>query len=87
MEGTDRYWSVLGVSIVLAAGALVVSRPLLVAGAVSLWIWLIGAQIGFARRAQTVSDQLQLTHELETAATTAGTTVAVSLAATLSTLK
>ena len=85
MEGTDRYWSVLGVSIVLAAGALVVSRPLLVAGAVSLWIWLIGAQIGFARRVQTVSDQLQLTHELETAATTAGTTVAVSLAATLST--
>ena len=85
MEGTDRYWSVLGVSIVLAAGALVVSRPLLVAGAVSLWIWLIGAQIGFSRRVQTVSEQLQLTHELETAATTAGTTVAVSLAATLST--
>lgn len=72
-------------SIVLAAGALVFSRPLLVGGAVSLWIWLIGAQIGFASRVQTISTELQLTHECEDAATSAGATVPVTLAATLPT--
>lgn len=83
MEGTERYWGVLGVSIIFAVGALVFTRPLLVVGAVSLWVWLVGAQIGFARRVQTVSTTLQLSHELTTSTTAAGSSVDVTLEATL----
>ena len=85
MEGTERYWGVLGVSVVLAAGALILTRPLLVIGAVSLWVWLIGAQIGFAYRVQTISDTLDISHALTTPTTTAGSTVEVTLRATLTT--
>lgn len=85
MEGTERYWGVLGVSIVLAAGALMLTRPLLAVGAVSLWVWLIGAQIGFAHRVQTLSETLQLSHELSTPTIAAGRTVDVTLSATLTT--
>lgn len=83
MEGTERYWGVLGVSIVLAGGALILTRPLLAIGAVSLWIWLLGAQIGFAHRVQTISDTLRVAHTLSTSTTTAGSTVDVTLSARL----
>ena len=79
MDGTERYWRVLGVSIVLAAGALIFTRPLLVLGAVSLWVWLISAQIGFAYRVEAIAENLQLSQEVPTSTTTAGSHVAVTL--------
>ena len=85
MDGTERYWRVLGVSIVLAAGALIFTRPLLVLGAVSLWVWLISAQIGFAYRVEAIVENIQLSHEVSDSTTTAGSHVAVTLKATLTT--
>lgn len=84
MKGTERYWGVLGVSIVLAGGALIFTRPLLAVGSVSLCIWLIGAQINFSYRVQTIAENLQISQEFPVS-TTAGSTVTVSLSATLST--
>ena len=85
MEGTERYWGVLGISILLAVGALILTRPLLAIGAISLWIWLIGAQIGFAYRVRTISEMLEISHAFTTPTTTAGRTVDVTLSATLTT--
>lgn len=83
MQGTERYWGVLGVSILCAAGALIFTRPVLVVGTVSLWVWLVGAQIGFAHRVQAISTNLQLSHEFTTPTAAASDNVTVTLEATL----
>ncbi|WP_165872061.1 DUF58 domain-containing protein [Natrarchaeobius halalkaliphilus] len=70
-------------SIVLVALAVVIDEPLLLAGAIAVWGWIVAWQVTFAAELERTIDSLSVTRRLERAGVQAGDTVSVELTATL----
>ncbi|WP_248897143.1 DUF58 domain-containing protein [Haloplanus halobius] len=81
MRGTARYWEGVGIGALVAAGALVFARPLLLVGAVGVWTWLLLHQLRFAHYTALVTDDLTLGQTVSESVITAGDTVTIRLAA------
>jgi len=60
MRGTRRYWRTVAVGGVLAAGALVLARPLLLGAAVAVWGWLLVRALVFRESWRAVARGLRV---------------------------
>lgn len=74
MQGTARYWKTIAAGGVLAVGALIFARPVLIVGAMGLWMWTLIAQIRFAACIREFCEKARITHEIEDGAVAARTT-------------
>lgn len=81
MEGTRRYWEAIGVSGVLAAGALILGRPLLLGGAAGIWVWALLQQLRFAHTASVVTDDIQVTQSVSDTVVTTDTDLELRMTA------
>lgn len=55
MRGTGRYWTTVAIGGVLAAGAVVLARPVLLGGATAVWGWLLVQQVRVASEWRAVA--------------------------------
>lgn len=83
MRVTRRYWTIAGFGGALALSAVVLARPLLLAGAAALGAWLLARQYVFVRALTRTLDELTIDHEVARARTPADEPVTVSLAPSL----
>lgn len=65
MQGTRRYWASVGLTGLLAAAAIVLAQPLLVAGAAGLGTWLLAQQCLFVWTAHRLHDDLQISQTVD----------------------
>jgi uncharacterized protein (DUF58 family) len=64
MHVTRRYWASVGLAGLLAAAAIGLAQPILVAGAAGLAAWLLSHQWLFVRTAQQLQADLQITQRV-----------------------
>lgn len=79
MRGTGRYWELIIIGAIVAAGALVFAQPLLLLGAIGVWVWLLIHQLRFVHYAAVVSESIQIRHVLTESVITTGETVTIRL--------
>lgn len=60
MRATPRYWTVVAAGFVLAAGAVLFDRPVLLAGAITLGAWLVANQYRFVITLARLDDALSV---------------------------
>lgn len=83
MDLTRRSWAVAGLAVGLAVYAVVLDRPLGLAGAVLITAWLITRQYLFYRALRTLAEDLSVTQTVPKMSLRTNETVLTSLTATL----
>ncbi|MEF8843573.1 MAG: DUF58 domain-containing protein [Haloarculaceae archaeon] len=83
MDATRRYWGQATVAGLLAGGAVLLARPLLLVGAAGLGAWLLAKQGRFARQIARIEAGLTVRQSLGREVVTVDEEVAVSLVAEL----
>lgn len=83
MNVTRRWQATAGLAALLAVGAVVLARPLLLGGTAALGAWLLARQARFAREAAELADGLTVRQEPARTVVAADETVAVTLSAQL----
>lgn len=83
MKPTRRLWAVAGLAAGLAAFAVVLARPIVLAGTVLLGAWILSRQYLFARAATTLANGLTVTQSSAAAGVRTDDTVPATLTATL----
>lgn len=63
MELTRRLWAVIGLAAGLAAFAVVLDRPLALAGTILVGVWLLSRQYLFYREVTALSDEISITQQ------------------------
>lgn len=79
MQRTGRYWEFVGSGIIVAAGAIVFARPLLLVGALGVWVWLLLHQLRFTHYVAVVSGNLKVSQSVSESTITTGETVTIQL--------
>ena len=69
MQPTTRYWTAVGVGLVLVATALVAARPLLFVPAAAVFAYLLGAQVAFLAACSRFDASLTVTQSFDRRAT------------------
>lgn len=83
MRPTRRAWAAAGLALLLAILAVVLARPLLLAGTATVGAWLLARQYRFWRALSRTVDALAVEQAPATASLHTGTTAPVTLAADL----
>ncbi|MFB6161781.1 MAG: DUF58 domain-containing protein [Haloferacaceae archaeon] len=83
MRVTRRFWTVAAVGLVLAVGAVVFRRPVLLGGAAAVAAWLLSRQYRFVRDLTTLDAALAVDQSLATDRVATDDPVALTLAASL----
>ena len=83
MDATRRYWGQVAVAALLAGGAVLLTRPVLLVGAAGLGAWLLVHQARFARQVARIEAGLTVEQSLGRELVTVDEEAAVSLVAEL----
>lgn len=83
MQPTRRYWATAALAVALAALAVVLDRPLVLAGAALVGAWLVAAKLRFTWSLRRLDDALAVDHDLVPARVPTGTPVTAVLSVRL----
>lgn len=64
MEVTRRYWEAVTLAVILAVGGILLNRRVLLAGGITLCVWLLATQIRFVRRLDQTVPKLTIDQSL-----------------------
>lgn len=85
MEPTRRLWAIAGLAVGTAVFAVVLARPLALAGVIVIGAWIISRQYLFSRAVTTLADEITVTHTPATRGVRTDETVPTTLSVTLQT--
>lgn len=83
MELTRRLWAIAGLAVGLAAFAVVLDRPLALAGTVLIGAWIVSRQYLFLRATTTLAEELSVTQSPAQTGLRTGETTPTTLTVTL----